>query len=96
MAHTSRPVELSEKIDVFEDELGLPRNFNLITPQGQLVVQYRAVLSTNFMGWNIPLEFHLAEYQGRGTNTWSIALTAKGKVTSISAGPGPHLLSPSH
>ncbi len=75
-----------DKTKVFEDDLGLPRNIEVFTEKGQLVFQYQVHQATNVLGWNIPLEFYLVQYNPAHwprTNAWAVHLTAKGKVTVI-------------
>lgn len=72
-----------EDVVRFEDSLGLPRSLDLFTTNRQPVFQYRIAAYTNFAGWNIPLEFHVVQYDSVGTNAWQVQFTAKGKVKSI-------------
>jgi len=70
----------------FEDGLGLPTGIAICTGSGELVMQYQVHRSTNVLGWNFPLEFYLVQYKplrSRGTNSWEVLLTAKGRVTGI-------------
>ena len=81
---------------VFQDTFGLPKSVNLYAPDSKPVFQYRVTSSTNMLGWEFPLEFCLAQYRPAylpnsryiGTNGWELALTAKGKVTSIGGATG--------
>jgi hypothetical protein len=84
-----RAFDYPDTTTVFEDDLGLPRSVELYATNNQPVYQYRVSGSTNVLGWNFPLEFHVAQYRPRGTNAgaWELVLTASGKVTSISLEP---------
>jgi len=73
----------------FEDDLGLPSSLTLYTTGRQPVLQYRAVASTNVLGWDFPNEFHLAQYIPTGTNGWVLDLTVRGKLTLIAPGDEP-------
>ncbi|HZR17523.1 MAG TPA: transglutaminase domain-containing protein [Verrucomicrobiae bacterium] len=81
--------QTSEKTTTFEDELGLPEKIVLHTGKNQPVLQYRAVLATNVLGWTFPLEFHLAQYTPIGSNEWELHLTANGKIIDIGEGAAP-------
>jgi hypothetical protein len=83
-----------DKTKVFEDGLGLPKHIEVFTEKGQLVFQYQVHQSTNVLGWNIPLEFYLVQYNPAPwprTNSWAVHLTAKGKVTVIGPGTKPEI-----
>ena len=82
------PAGFTDETITFDDALGLPRIINLYTTKRQPVLQYRVTASTNVLGSNFPLEFHLAQYRPSGTNGWELHLTAKGNVTAISTGEG--------
>jgi len=77
------PSGFTDKTTVFEDELGLPSSVDLYTTNRQPVLQYRLLQSTNVLGRDFPLVFHLAQYRPAGTNGWELHLAAKGRVTSI-------------
>jgi hypothetical protein len=69
----------------FEDSLGLPKSIEMLTRQGQVVLQYQVRRSTNVLGWNFPTEFYLVQYQrGPGTNSHQVHLTGKGRVIALS------------
>jgi hypothetical protein len=88
------PSGFSDRTEVFDDTLGLPKSVDLYTSSNQPVFQYRVTSSTNILGREFPLEFYLAQYRPAylpdskyfGTNGWELQLTAKGKVTSIGLG----------
>jgi hypothetical protein len=71
------------KTTFFDDDLALPSSATLYVTNQQPLLQYRAMLTTNMLGWNFPLEFYLAQYYPVEKNEWALCLTAKGKVTSI-------------
>jgi len=77
------PSGFRDQTIVFEDDMGLPSNMDLFTTKNQPVLQYRVLRSTNVLGWNFPLEFHLAQYRPASSNGWELHLTAMGKVTSV-------------
>jgi hypothetical protein len=86
------PGDFTDKTICFEDSLGLPRNIEMVTREGQVILQYQVRQSTNVLGWNFPTEFYLVQYQrGPGTNSHQVHLTAKGKVTAIKAGTEPRI-----
>ena len=95
--HVSSP--FIERTVVFEDSLGLPRKMTIYTTNSQPVVQYSVTASTNVLGWQIPLEFYLAQYQPAelpdsrtfNTNAWQLHMVTKGKVTSVAVGSEPHV-----
>src|SRR5262249_18612265 len=74
---------MSAVTKIFPDDLGLPIGIE-VSYTNQPVCQYRTVGSTNLLGWNFPLEFHVAEYRRTyETHSWEVSLTASGKVTRI-------------
>ena len=75
----------------FNDALGLPKSLNLVATNGQPIFQYQVHKSTNVLGWNFPLESYCVQYLPTGTNHWKLALTAKGKPTSIKEGTKPEI-----
>ncbi len=81
----------SDHTEVFQDTLGLPKSINLVSTNNQSIFQYQVHLSTNVLGWNIPLEFYGVQYLPTGTNAWKVALTFKGKVTAISPAAEPRI-----
>jgi hypothetical protein len=82
-----------DRTAVFDDELGLPRSMDLSTSNNQQVMQYRVASSTNYVGWEFPQEFYLAQYRKAavpekqwmiaGTNGWELDFVAKGTVKAI-------------
>jgi hypothetical protein len=88
------PPVFVHKTTVFDDELALPNSVTLYVTNQQPILQYRATLTTNVLGWEFPLEFYLAQYSLVAKDEWALALTAKGKLTSIGPGPKPQLLLP--
>jgi hypothetical protein len=89
----------SEETVPFDDPLGLPKFMNLNTENGQPVMQYRVLSSTNVSGWEFPLEFRVAQYRpvhgfprpATETNGWQLEFTATGKVTAIMPASQPKL-----
>ena len=67
----------SDKTSVFEDGLGLPRNFELYGTDKQTLCDYTVQQSTNFLGWNFPLSLKLVQYREDNREPWVQAL---GKV----------------
>src|ERR1041385_4395475 len=88
-----------DRTAVFEDELGLPKRVDLATTNGQPVFAYRVSNSTNMLGWEFPLEFHIVQYRPQyalrfeapyyNTNAWVVDWTAIGRVTRLSVGTQP-------
>ena len=93
------PSGFSDRTTVFEDSLGLPKSVTLSTTKGQPVLQYRVTASTNVLGCEFPLEFHLVQYRPVflpeshrfDTNGWEADFTVKGRVTHIGAGAEPEI-----
>lgn len=95
------PSGFSDRTEVFDDALGLPKRVDLFTPRTEPVLQYRVTNSTNFLGWHFPLEFNVAQYRPAplpesprvtfGTNGWELEFTARVKVTSIGVGTKPRI-----
>lgn len=81
----------ADKADTFKDDLGLAETLNLTTTNDQPVFQYQVRRSTNFMGWNIPVEFYAVQYLPTGSNAWKLHMTMKGRVTDIRAGTKPRV-----
>lgn len=77
------PKGFKDNTTVYNDDLGLPRSIELLTPRDQIAFQYQVRQSTNILGWNFPLEFYGVQYVSGGTNRWVLDYTVKGKVTSI-------------
>ncbi len=86
------PSGFSDNAVLFKDTLGLPNTVNLYTTNDQPVFQYRVAASTNVLGWELPLEFYLAEYRpAAATHGWELNFTAKGRVTTIGVGTEPEI-----
>jgi hypothetical protein len=81
--YITAPSGFIDKTTTFEDDLGLPKNVELYVTNTFPVLQYRVRLSTNMLGWEFPLEFHLAQYRPVWRGGWELDLTARGKVTAI-------------
>ena len=88
----------------FDDNFGLPKRMDLYatnSPNVQPVLQYRVVSSTNILGWEIPMEFKIAQYRRAslpgspgfiaGTNGWELEFVATGKVTAVGPGMNPQI-----
>ncbi len=83
----------SEDMAVFHDGLGLPIGIEIYATNHQPVLEYRTLGSTNVLGWNFPLEFHLAQYrQDYEDGAWKVHMTATGKLTRIAPGQQPEML----
>lgn len=85
----SAPAGFTDKTKVFDDGLGLPRSIELFTPEQRRIFQYQVRQTTNYIGWEIPLEFYGIQYRPVETNGWELDLTFKGKVTAIGVGSEP-------
>jgi hypothetical protein len=95
------PSGFSDRTEMFDDVLGLPKSVNLYAPKTEPVLQYRVVSSTNVLGWHFPLEFNIAQYCPAplpespgitvGTNGWKLEFTARGKLTAIGIGTKPQI-----
>jgi hypothetical protein len=88
--NVSAPAGFKDKTAVFEDGLGLPRSVELFTPEQRRIFQYQVRQTSNFNGWEIPLEFSGEQYRPVETNGWELHLTFKGKVTAIGVGTEPN------
>jgi hypothetical protein len=85
------PTGFVERTSRFDDALGLPKSVDLNLPNGQPVLQYRVTGTTNVLGWELPLEFYLAQYRPAyipgahrlTTNGWELGWTVHGSVTEI-------------
>jgi len=80
-----------DKTRTFEDDFGLPRTIELLTPKNQLAFSYEVFRSTNILGWNFPLEFAGVQYRGAWATNWVVDTTFKGRVTSIDVGSEPQI-----
>lgn len=81
----------SDTTRVFEDSLGLPIGVEFVSTN-QPICHYRTVGSTNVLGWNFPLEFHLVQYRTSfKTPVWVVDMTASGKITAIGIGREPSI-----
>jgi len=90
-AAITNPSGFADQTTLFEDGLGLPRSLDLHTTNQQAILQYRALLTTNVLGWDFPLEFCLAQYRPAGRRGWELDLTANGKITAIGVGTEPYI-----
>jgi hypothetical protein len=81
----------SDRTEVFQDDLGLPRSINLVFTNSQSIFQYQVHQSTNINGWNVPLQFYGVQQLPTGTNNWKLHLTFKGRVTSIGPAAKPEI-----
>jgi len=50
---------------------------------------YAVLQSTNFMGWNLPLEFEFQQNELRGDKNWAPGCWGSGRITSIRPGSKP-------
>jgi hypothetical protein len=73
-----------------ENGFTMAKQIYLLTPEGQLALEYQVVDRTNILGWDFPLEFSLAQYrelrlpgEGVATNRWQLDFLARGKITSV-------------
>jgi hypothetical protein len=90
-----------DRTDIFEDARGLPKRVDLATTNGQPVFLYRVSKSTNMLGWEFPLEFHVVQYRPQyalrfeapyyNTNAWVVDWTAIGRVTHLGVGTRPKI-----
>ncbi len=87
------PPTFVERINRFQDDLGLPKTVLLSSGEHQPVLDYRVSVTTNAAGWLFPLSFFLIEYYPAGDAGWMLGRIAHGKVTSI--GPAADPLPPS-
>jgi hypothetical protein len=83
--------DYSDTTVVFNDELGLPQHMEFHTPDKQLVLQYEVLQSTNFLGWNFPLQFKIFESRLGFDGTLVRHGQTLGKVTSIRPGTEPEI-----
>jgi hypothetical protein len=98
--HAAEAVGFKDQTLLFEDELGLPKSIDIFARNKQPLMEYRIrhdagprLTTTNVLGWEVPLEFYLAQYMpGRATNTWQVYLTAKAKTTSVTIGKQPQMV----
>lgn len=81
----------TDETELFKDDLSLAERLNLVTTNDQSIFKYQVRRSTNFMGWNIPLEFYGVQYLPSGSNAWKLHMTLKGRVTAIRAGTKPRV-----
>jgi hypothetical protein len=77
------PSKLTERVERFKDDLGLPERFLIVQDEHQPVVDYGVSGTTNIAGWVFPQNFHLLEYRPTGDKAWVLELFARGKVSSI-------------
>jgi hypothetical protein len=78
-----------DRTTVFDDSLGLPRSVAIMGETNQPLFVYQVNASTNFMGWNLPMEFSVAQYCRFGTNGWQMIYEVNGKVVSVKPGMQP-------
>jgi hypothetical protein len=81
-------LHLSDKTTVFKDGLGLPKQFELYSPNQQKLCEYTVQESTNVLGWNFPLSFKLVQYREENIQA---KIHAVGKVTLIRPASAPVL-----
>jgi hypothetical protein len=77
------PSKLTERLDRFKDDLGLPNRLLIVHDEHQPVVDYGISGATNIAGWVFPQNFRLIEYRPTGDKGWVLELFARGKVSFI-------------
>jgi hypothetical protein len=77
------PSKLTERVERFKDDLGLPKRVLIVRDELQPVVDYGVSGTTNIAGWVFPKNFYLLEYRPTGEKGWVLELFARGKVSSI-------------
>jgi hypothetical protein len=77
------PSKLTERVERFKDDLGLPKRSLIVSDEHQPVVDYGVSGTTNIAGWVFPQNFYLLEYRSTGDKGWVLELFARGKVSSI-------------
>jgi hypothetical protein len=83
-AATSNPVV------TFADDLGLPKAIEIVShPDHSPLLRYVVAVATNIGGWNVPLEFHLLQFQRTQGGGTAVAYGATGKVLSITPSEPP-------
>ena len=91
----SDPSKFTEKVDRFNDELGLPKSVLIISHAEQPVVDYRVSGTTNIAGCLVPQSFYLLEYSPIGAKGWTVVLLAHGRISSVAPADGVPLISES-
>ncbi len=74
----------------YDDNLGLPSAIEIVSEVDRSpLLRYVVTVATNIAGWNLPLEFHLLQFQRTPTGGTVAAYGAIGKVVSIGASEPP-------
>ena len=76
------PSTLTEKVDRFEDDLGLPKFVLIFKGENQPVVDYRVSGFSTVAGSSVPQSFYLREY-APFLKGWELQVFAHGRVSSI-------------
>jgi len=86
--HMPRPIgrpgpfsRYTDETEVFGDALGLPQHMRLYSPEHKMICEYRVLRSTNFFGWNIPVEIQLTSYAQ--TDRGKADLTSRTELTGM-------------
>jgi hypothetical protein len=83
------PSNFVEKVDRFEDDLGVPRTVLIFSGEDQPALDYRVPATTNVAGWLFPQSFYLLEYNPILIKGWTLILLAHGTVSSIAPAADP-------
>lgn len=81
----------SDKTEIFGDALGLPKRVEIYSPEKVLICVYEVQQSTNFSGWNVPLQFEFTQFQIRGRKAPERWFHALGTVLSVQHGTKPQV-----
>lgn len=81
----------SDRTQLLDEALGLPKGVEIYSPEKELVCVYEVRQSTNFLGWTIPLQFEFTQYRARGHESPSPWFHALATVTSIQRGTEPQV-----
>jgi hypothetical protein len=81
----------SDKTETFRDALGLPNRVEIYSPNDELICVYEVRQSTNFSGWNVPLQFEFTQFEARGSKAPERYYHALGTVRSVRYGTEPRI-----
>jgi hypothetical protein len=78
------PAAWSERTELFNDSLGLPKSIHLVTADGESLYEYQVLSSTNVLGWSVPTGFKGVAYRQRPGGKSAVYLSFEARVTAIS------------
>ncbi len=76
------PAAWSERTELFNDDLGLPKSIHLVTAESESMYEYPVLSSTNVLGWSVPTGFKGVTYRQRPGRRPAMHLLFAARITN--------------